>query len=112
MDEKIEYNPAWGICKPIRNNDEYEIAKIICKTTHKTELKHCEIVCNVDCINYGKAIKEAGYRKESDTAREIISKLKELSQEKMEQTLFDVYKFYTIGSGALDELAKEYGVKL
>lgn len=72
MDEKIEYNPAWGICKPIRNNDEYEIAKIICKTTHKTELKHCEIMCNVDCINYGKAIKEAGYRKESDTAREIL----------------------------------------
>ena len=72
MDEKIEYNPAWGICKPIRNGCEYEIAKIICKATHNAELKHCEIICNVDCIKYGKAIKEAGYRKESDTARECL----------------------------------------
>jgi hypothetical protein len=88
MDEKIEYNPAWGICKPICNGCEYEIAKIICKATHNAELKHCEIICNVDCTKYGKAIKESGYRKESDTAREIYKELFEKQTEVYNKYVF------------------------
>lgn len=102
MDEKIEYNPSWGICKPIRNNEEFEIAKIICKKTHKTELKHCEMQCNVDCINYGKAIKEAGYRKESDTAKEIC----ELILEHWEKKQFVECDWLRVA------IAEKYGVDL
>ena len=110
MDEKkIEYNPAWGICKPIRNNVEYEIAKIICKATHKKELKHCEIQCNVDCINYGKAIKDAGYRKESDTAREILTELKPIIINYLEEYMVngreEAPKYF-------ESLCKKYGVDL
>lgn len=47
-----------------------------------------------------------------ETAREIIDKIKELSQEKVEQTLFGVYKRYVIGSVALNRLAKQYGVEV
>jgi hypothetical protein len=102
MDKKIEYNPSWGICKPIRNGCEYEIAKIICKATHNAELKHCEIICNVDCTKYGKAIKEAGYRKGSDTARDVIGDLAELIiNHSGRLTLEDLY-----------EIAEKYGVKV
>ncbi len=46
-----------------------------------------------------------------ETAKEILTTIKERSQEKVYRTLFGAYTVYTIGSGVFDELAEKYKVK-
>ncbi len=39
------------------------MAKVICKTVHGKELKHCEVQCNVDCTGIATALYEQGWLK-------------------------------------------------
>lgn len=55
-----------------------------------------------------EAIRNAGYRKQSDTVREFVKKL---DKDWIEVTTKEYGTFYAVSDERIQELAKEYGVE-
>lgn len=43
--------------------DKEKIAEIICRVTHKALLSHCDMQCDVMCIQYAEELVKQGYHK-------------------------------------------------
>lgn len=43
--------------------DKEKIAEVICRVTHKTLLAHCDMQCDVMCIQYAEELVKQGYHK-------------------------------------------------
>lgn len=90
--------------KVIVNREKYHVSGYT--TCKMCDLKKCDLHCSkYSDIEYDcKVLYEAGYRKQSDTAKEFAQKLK---------SDFDNDKgnLYVISEERIQELAQEYGVK-
>ena len=81
----------------------------------------CEDIKCSDCVccnfyKYAEQIYNAGYRKQSDTAGEIVKRLKELLHKHEHRSQTDGVSFYQMNAESfcdeINELATEYGVEV
>lgn len=96
------------------NKQIEEMAKVICKTVHGKELKHCDVQCNVDCTGIATALYEQGHvvltREEYDNLKLGIQK----AHNKGVQAAFDMTKFKeeSIKRKASKETAEKYQARI
>lgn len=103
MDEKTQIEE---MAKAIVDREKYNVCGY-------TTCKMCDIgKCDLHCSKYSdisydcEALYDKGYRKQSDTVREFVQKLKEADER--------CQKKYGEGIGftEIKEIAEEYGVKI
>lgn len=88
-----------------------KMAKVIIKAGES----YYKMPVDIECANREAGeLYEAGYRKQSDTVREFVQKVKDI-----ELTIFSTYYEYELSRAVLkavltkiDEIAEEYGVKI
>lgn len=88
-----------------------EMAKVIIKAGES----YYKMPVDIECANREAGeLYEAGYRKQSDTVREFVEKVKDIKL-----TIFSTYYEYELSRAVLnavlkkiDEIAEKYGVKI
>lgn len=101
-------------------NDEQErieeMAKVIMDAVPET-IQYAQAPANeTEARIEAKALYAAGYRKQSDTAMEIVKRLKELLHKHEYRSQIDGVPFYQMNAESfcdeINELAAEYGVEV